>query len=166
MELYLGLGSNLGDREVQLAEAVKRLSCLFGKEPARMSSLMETEPCGFVSENRFINAVVVFDLDFPCNEEYALLILDRVKSVEKEMGRKLPEFKDACGRRKYEDRPVDIDILLFGQLKMKTPRLTVPHPLMSSRVFVMQPLSEVISPQARLSIPFEKWCRECLGESE
>ena len=117
------------------------------KTPYRaISSLIETKPWGFESQQKFINAVVLYELDLPEGynpEAEGLIILEICKDIERRMGR-LTEVKyDERGDRVYSDRPIDIDILLLGDNKIDCPELTVPHRLMYERDFVMIPLKEI-----------------------
>ena len=128
---YIGLGSNLGDRKGNLIKATALLAERAGTILA-LSSLYETEPWGFESANQFLNAVVVLQTSLSPME-----LLDTTRLIELEMGRitKSDGF--------YHDRPIDIDLLLIDQLVMHNERLTLPHPLMQQRRFVMEPLAEV-----------------------
>lgn len=144
-EVYFSLGSNLGDRRKNILEAVRlmgeRFSEMEGVEckPVALSSLIETEPWGFESGDKFLNAAVRFDLMVSAHD-----ILKTVKSIERQLGRetKSPSY-DSEGRRIYSSRPIDIDILLYGDEKIDTPELTVPHPRMHERDFVLTPLREI-----------------------
>ena len=151
MELYLGLGSNLGDRKENLLKALDLFSCKLGSAPLRVSSFIETDPVGFDSPNRFLNAVAVFDCE--CREDtaedMAWKILGYAKETELLSGRAEHMIIDDSGKRIYADRQVDMDILLFGGLRMDCERLKIPHPLMKSRDFVMIPLMEVISDEMK-----------------
>ncbi len=145
--VYLGLGSNLGDRRRNILEAVEKLDGFFGTGHSAMSSLMETEPWGFESEDWFLNAAVRFDADIPCGTDMRVFchsLLDRCKAIEAEMGRTgSPEY-GPDGRRIYRSRTIDIDILTVGDVRISDERLTIPHPLMHERDFVMVPLSEIM----------------------
>ena len=147
IDLYLGLGSNLGDRRENLLDAIGRLERAFGKECDRVSSFIETEPWGFEEEvDSFLNAVVRFRVDMPQdvdNVEFALSLLDKCKTVERQMGREDEPEYDRDGKRVYHSRVIDIDILLLGNLRIETEGLRVPHPLMGERDFVMVPLKEI-----------------------
>ena len=142
-QVYLGLGSNLGDRETTIQEAVKLIDERVG-HVARRSSLIETEPWGFQSENKFLNAVILCETSLTPRQ-----VLMATQKIERELGKtkahatmrqlsmlnsQLPTFKD---------RPIDIDILLFDDLNIDTPDLQIPHPLMYERDFVMIPLNEI-----------------------
>ncbi|MGN0189739.1 MAG: 2-amino-4-hydroxy-6-hydroxymethyldihydropteridine diphosphokinase [Candidatus Cryptobacteroides sp.] len=146
-DLYLSLGSNIGDRRENLQEALRRLDRAFGKGYDRVSSFIETEPWGFETEvDAFLNAVVRYRIEMPedvDSVEFALSLLGKCKAVEREMGRKDDVEFDGYGRRVYHSRVIDIDILLIGDLRIGTESLTVPHPLMWERDFVMTPLKEL-----------------------
>lgn len=138
-QLYLGLGSNLGDRERNLREAIRLLSERVG-EVTRQSSFIETEPWGFQSDNRFLNAVVLCLTDKTPRE-----VLQLTQQIERDMGRrKVTDVKSPS--RQYADRTVDIDILLYDDLTIDEPDLKVPHPLMYERDFVMLPLKQITNP--------------------
>ncbi len=145
-EVYFSLGSNLGDREAALRRALslmeERFSALEGDERkiVKLSSFLETEPWGFEAPTSFLNCAVRFDLASPAEE-----ILRVCKEIERQMGRNTAEPSyDSEGKRIYESRPIDIDILLCGNERIQTPSLTVPHPLMTERDFVMTPLREIL----------------------
>ena len=137
--LYLSLGTNLGDKEANLKTAVSLLEGRLGTPCAALSSFLETEPWGYESENSFLNACVRFDLEGPATRQSAREILRICKAIETEMGR----IQRAPGEP-YRDRIIDIDILLFGNLRMRTKTLTIPHPLMNQREFVLKPLEEIM----------------------
>ncbi len=131
--LYLSLGSNLGDREDMLRRAIMLIGERIGAVQ-RVSSFIETEPWGFESEHPFLNAAVMVLTTLSPIE-----CLDATQQIERELGRK----KKSKGG-KYHDRPIDIDLLLYGDLKLSTSRLTIPHPHMYERDFVMIPLREIL----------------------
>ena len=146
MELYLGLGSNKGDRELNIEHAVSMLNVELKTPYKAISSFYETEPWGFESDDKFINAVVLYELELPQGynaEAEGLMILEICKDIEKRMGRTGGPMYDEKGERIYSSRPIDIDILLFGDNKIDCPELTVPHKLMYKRDFVMIPLKEI-----------------------
>ena len=146
MELYLGLGSNQGNRELNIEHAVSMLNLDLKTPYKAISSFIETEPWGFESQQKFINAVVLYELDLPEGynpEAEGLMILEICKDIERRMGRSAEAQYDERGARIYFDRPIDIDILLFGDNKIDCPELTVPHKLMYERDFVMIPLKEI-----------------------
>ena len=146
VELYLSLGSNQGDRRLNIEHAISMLNIELKKPYKAVSSIIETEPWGFDSDEKFLNAVVLYELEMPKGynaEAEALMILEICKSIERKLGRTgAPQF-DADGNRVYTSRPIDIDILLFGDNKIDCPELTVPHRHMYDRDFVMVPLKEI-----------------------
>ena len=146
VELYLSLGSNQGDRELNIEHAVSMLNVELKTPYKAISSLIETEPWGFESSQKFMNAVVLYELDLTEGynpEAEGLMILEICKDIERRMGRTGEPQYDERGERIYSDRPIDIDILLFGDNKIDCPELTVPHLHMYERDFVMIPLKEI-----------------------
>lgn len=131
-DLYIGLGSNLGDRRASLQTAVDMIQDRVGRVSA-LSSFYETEPWGFESDNLFMNAAARVETELTAEEALAV-----TQEIEREMGRMA---KSSGGV--YTDRPIDIDLLMYGSVQMNTPRLVLPHPLMHERLFVMQPLAEI-----------------------
>ena len=130
--VYLGLGTNLGDKKANLEMAVGEIGKRVGKVVS-LSAFYATEPWGFESENSFLNAV--------CCVETPLLpfeLLQVTQKIESDLGRKK---KSVAGN--YSDRTLDIDILLYDELQLETPDLKIPHPLMEKREFVMIPLNEI-----------------------
>ena len=137
--VYLALGSNLGDRKENIRRAVELLDERFQTPHARLSGLYETAADGFDGP-AFINAAVRYDLSLE-----PLEILRICKSVESEMGRPQTGIElDARGRRVYHSRIIDVDVLLVGDEVVDTPELTLPHPRMKDREFVMVPLGEIL----------------------
>ena len=134
VDLYLSLGSNQGDRRKNIEDALSLLNIELGTPYKTVSSFIETEPWGFDTEKKFINAAVLYELEMKKGynpEAEGLMILEICKSVERRLGRTgNPQFDDK-GQRVYKDRPIDIDILLFGDDKIDCEELTVPHKLMS-----------------------------------
>ena len=131
-EVYLGLGSNLGDRHALMEKAITLIGERIGKV-VRQSSFIETEPWGFESDNRFLNAVILVETEHTPRE-----VLTLTQQIEREMGR-----TRKSGSAGYADRPMDIDILIYDDLEINEPDLKIPHPLMHEREFVMIPLREV-----------------------
>ena len=131
--VYLGLGTNLGDKRKNLNDAIRMLENLVG-EVEKVSSVIETEPEGFKSDNMFLNAVVKVRTALSPFE-----ILDITQDVEKSLGR-----KEKSSNGIYHDRVIDIDILLYDDINISTPRLVIPHPRMAQREFVMTPLTEIL----------------------
>lgn len=130
--LFLSLGSNLGDKKENLMRTIEKLSSALGT-PAAVSSIIETEPWGFTSANSFFNCVAAFDTPLSPTE-----ILHITQETEREMGR---TAKSVNGE--YKDRIIDIDILLYGDETINTENLTIPHPLMHKRLFVLEPLAQI-----------------------
>ena len=146
VELYLSLGSNQGDRRLNIEHAVSMLNIELKKPYKAISSILETEPWSFESENKFLNAVVLYELDLPEGynaEAEGLMVLEICKDIERKLGRTGEPQYDEKGERIYTSRPIDIDILLFGDDRIECPELTVPHKLMYERDFVMIPLKEI-----------------------
>ena len=146
VELYLSLGSNQGDRRKNISDALSLLNIELGTPYKAVSSLIETDPWGFDSDEKFINAAVLYELELKRRynpEAEGLMILEICKDIERRLGRTgQPQFDDA-GNRIYTSRPIDIDILLFGDNLIDCEELTVPHKLMYEREFVMKPLKEI-----------------------
>ena len=148
VELYLSLGSNQGDRRLNIEHAVSMLNIELKKPYKAISSLLETEPWGFESDEKFLNAAVHYQLQLKKGynpEAEALMILEICKDIERRLGRTGEPEYDEAGKRIYRSRPIDIDILLFGDHKIDCPELTIPHKLMYERDFVMIPLKEIFS---------------------
>ena len=131
-KVYLGLGSNLGDCRKNLERAIRLIGDRVGRV-TRQSSFIETEPWGFESPNKFMNAVILCETTKTPHE-----VLMLTQQIERDMGRRK---KSVSGG--YADRPIDIDILLYDDLNVDEPDLKIPHPLMHQRDFVMIPLEEV-----------------------
>ena len=132
-KVYLGLGSNLGNRKAILNEAISLIQKRVG-EVVRQSSFLETEPWGFPSHNKFLNACICVNTQYSPRQ-----ILKTTQAIEKDMGR--------CHKtvnHQYHDRIIDIDILMIDDLNIDDSDLKVPHPLMKERDFVMIPLKEIM----------------------
>ena len=131
-QVYLGLGSNLGDKVWNLSEAIRLIAERVG-QVVRQSSFIETEPWGFRSDNTFLNAVILCETDKSPRE-----VLLLTQQIERDMGRRQKSVSVG-----YIDRTIDIDILLYDDLTVDEPDLKIPHPLMHQRDFVMRPLEEI-----------------------
>lgn len=130
---YLSLGSNLGDRHATMQSAILLLDSQAGSVD-RVSSAIETEPWGFESANKFLNMCVRIITTLSPGQ-----LLATTKDIEQQLGR---TTKSVNGQ--YHDRPIDIDILTYDDLHINTPSLTLPHPHMHERDFVMIPLREIL----------------------
>ena len=130
--LYLSLGTNLGDRQKNLSLALE----LIGREVGTVvsaSDILETEPWGFDSSNRFLNMAIKVETTLQ-----PLEVLHSTQEIERKLGRTQKSVN-----KEYHDRLIDIDILLYDDLVMNTPELKIPHPLMYQREFVMKPLAQI-----------------------
>jgi 2-amino-4-hydroxy-6-hydroxymethyldihydropteridine diphosphokinase len=129
---YVALGSNLGDRERTLLDAVDALRAEPGVDVVGVSGLIDTEPVGFVDQPRFVNGVVAIDTTLPAGALLELLL-----EVERRFGRSR-EGVPAQG-----PRTLDLDLLLYGEEQIDEPGLQVPHPRLHERSFVLGPLAEL-----------------------
>ena len=140
-QVYLGLGSNLGDRRQNLNKAIQLIGERVGTV-LRQSSFIETEPWGFESEHTFLNAVILCETDKTPRE-----VLQLTQQIERDMGRRKKTLSSLLiplfSYKRYSDRPIDIDILMYDDLTVDEPDLKIPHPLMHERDFVMIPLKEI-----------------------
>jgi 2-amino-4-hydroxy-6-hydroxymethyldihydropteridine diphosphokinase len=130
--VYLSLGSNLGDREARLRDAIARLQTL--GRVVSVSSFYETEPVEFTDQGWFLNCAVALE-----TTEIPEQVMEAILQIEHEMGRQRLQNKGP--------RIIDIDILLFSDKVIDSAELTIPHPAMHERRFVLQPLAE-IAPEA------------------
>ncbi len=131
-KVYLSLGSNLGDRGGNMDAAELLIEQRVGKICSK-SSRMENAPVGFVSQNSFINEVIEVDTALSPTD-----VLEATEGIETELGRK---SKSRSGI--YADRTMDIDIIYYGNEVYSSDRLTIPHPRMADRLFVLSPLNEI-----------------------
>lgn len=129
--VFLGLGSNQGDRELYLLRAIAEIGKLPSSRITAISSFYETEPVGPVRQADFVNAVI--RVETPLGPEELLRELKRIETAV--IGR--------TGTVRWGPRRIDLDILLFGSLIMETPELTIPHPRLHERRFVLEPLAEI-----------------------
>ena len=137
-QVYLGLGSNLGDREEHIRKAIALIGESIGLV-IRQSSLIETEPWGFESANRFLNSVILVETTLTPRQ-----LLKATQKIERQLGRKKKSTDSSLLTPvSYSDRSIDIDILLYDDLIVDEPDLKIPHPLMEQRDFVMTPLNEI-----------------------
>jgi 2-amino-4-hydroxy-6-hydroxymethyldihydropteridine diphosphokinase len=129
---YLGLGTNLGDKEANLRAAVHEIQTRIG-EVTSLSSFYATEPWGFTSPNTFLNAACAVLTTLTPGQ-----LLQATQAIERDLGRTRKSVA-----HQYADRVIDIDILLYGSEEVHLPGLDIPHPLMHERDFVMKPLREI-----------------------
>ncbi len=130
--VYLGLGSNLGNRAELLEEAIEMIDQEVGAV-VRQSAIIETEPWGMASENRFLNACIAVETELTPQR-----LLRVTQDIEKRLGRAV---KSTGGI--FHDRTIDIDILLYDRMRINKPDLVIPHAHMWKRDFVMVPLREI-----------------------
>ena len=123
---YIGLGANLGDRGATIRRAVELLPDLVA-----VSTLIETDPVGYLDQPRFLNGVAALETELPPRE-----LLERLLRIERTLGRTRE------GPR-FGPRTIDLDLLLYGDAELDEPGLTVPHPRMHERRFVLEPLAEL-----------------------
>jgi 2-amino-4-hydroxy-6-hydroxymethyldihydropteridine diphosphokinase len=129
--VYIGLGSNLGNRAQQIAQALALLDALDGITVVRVADLIETEPVGGeTGQNKYLNGVAQLHCRFSAVELLAILL-----GVEKQLGRQR--------KGKWASRTIDLDLLLFEDQIIDEPHLQVPHPLLHERDFVLKPLAEL-----------------------
>ena len=128
---YIGLGCNQGDRELKLLLAVAELGKLSGTRVTALSHFYETEPVGGVDQEHFYNAVARISTALP-----PLELLAALKRLETKVFRRQPTVH-------WGPRSMDLDILLYGDLVLDSERLTIPHPRLSERRFVLQPLADI-----------------------
>lgn len=129
---YLGLGTNLGEKEKNLRDAVEKINERVG-EVISLSAFYETAPWGFQSENTFLNAALIVETCLSPRE-----LLSVTQQIEREIGRTTKSVNHT-----YKDRLIDIDLLMYDDLILNEEDLTLPHPLMHERLFVMEPLAEI-----------------------
>jgi 2-amino-4-hydroxy-6-hydroxymethyldihydropteridine diphosphokinase len=153
--VFLGLGTNLGDREALLNKALELITESAGQVCAS-SGIYETEPWGFESGNNFLNMVVQVHTDLN-----PAALLKKLALIENQLGRKR-------GSRKYVSRTIDIDILLYGDRVIDRTDLKIPHPLIQERRFVLVPLCDLAPDLVHpvLNKTFEVLLKECRDESK
>jgi 2-amino-4-hydroxy-6-hydroxymethyldihydropteridine diphosphokinase len=132
MRAFVGLGSNLGDREATLARAIDELRRLPHTEVRAVSKLRDTAPVGYLDQPRFLNGAVELDTGLGARE-----LLGELLRIERELGR------DRAASAPQGPRTVDLDLLLYGDEQIDEPGLQVPHPRLHERRFVLEPLSDL-----------------------
>lgn len=128
--VYISLGSNMGSKRGNLAQAVELISNIPGVKLKNRSSLYETEPWGKTDQDKFLNQVIEIETSLPPRE-----LLKELQDIEINMGRQRKE--------KWGPRIIDLDILLYGNEVLDDPQLAIPHPRMRERLFVLVPLAEI-----------------------
>ena len=129
---YVGFGSNLGDREGTIREALAALDAWPGIDVVAVSTVRETDPVGYLNQPRFLNGAAALETELAPRE-----LLDALLGIERDLGRVRGE-----GPR-YGPRPIDLDLLLHGDLVVVETGLVVPHPRLHERLFALEPLAEL-----------------------
>jgi len=129
---FVGIGSNLGEPERQIAEALELLRAEDGIEVVAVSSLQETEPVGYRNQPNFLNGAAALETELSPRE-----LLTRLLEIERRLGR-----ERGAGPR-FGPRTIDLDLLLYGDETVDEPGLTVPHPRLAERRFALEPLAEL-----------------------
>ena len=148
---YIGLGSNLGDRDATIRRALELLEADGEIEVAATSSLRETDPVGYEAQPRFLNGAAALRTDLSPRE-----LLERMFAVERELGR------TRSGQR-FGPRTIDLDLLLYGQESIDEPGVRIPHPRLHERRFVLEPLAEL---DGELQVPGQGSVRALLAGLE
>jgi 2-amino-4-hydroxy-6-hydroxymethyldihydropteridine diphosphokinase len=148
---FIGLGTNLGDRAANYRQAIERIGQLPESRIVRHSSIYETEPVGD-AKGLFLNGVVELETEMPADA-----LMRRLLSIERAMGRqRRSQRKPSAARRKFRARTIDLDLLFFDREIIHTSALTVPHPRLHERRFVLAPMAELapalIHPELNVSI--------------
>lgn len=146
--VYIALGSNMGNREENLSRGIALLNDLPGTRVLKQSKVYETDPVGYTEQGPFLNMVVSLDTEHP-----PLTLLDYLQDIEKQMKR-VREIH-------WGPRTLDVDILLIEGVGMEDVRLTIPHPRMFQRAFVLVPLRDVYPDPAVGSVNIEDCINEC-----
>ncbi|SCU51386.1 2-amino-4-hydroxy-6-hydroxymethyldihydropteridinepyrophosphokinase [Staphylococcus aureus] len=143
IQAYLGLGSNIGDRESQLNDAIKILNEYDGINVSNISPIYETAPVGYTEQPNFLNLCVEI--------QTTLTVLQLL-----ECGLKTEECLHRIRKERWGPRTLDVDILLYGEEMIDLPKLSVPHPRMNERAFVLIPLNDiaanVVEPRSKLKV--------------
>ena len=138
--VYLSLGTNLGNKEQNLLTAIKEIARRIGSVKAQ-SAFIATEPWGFDSPNTFLNAAICVETALS-----PMALLRETQQIERDKGRtQKSTVNSQRSTPTYHDRIIDIDILLYDDLHITTPTLTIPHPLMYERDFLLIPLKEILT---------------------
>jgi 2-amino-4-hydroxy-6-hydroxymethyldihydropteridine diphosphokinase len=144
--VFIGLGSNLGDRQLNLRRALERLEEL---GPVRASSFRETDPVGVTDQPKFLNAAAELATELAPRE-----LLERLLAIERDLGR------ERAAEARWGPRVIDLDLLVYGNEAIDEPGLTVPHPRLADRRFVLEPLYEL---NEDLTLPDGRRVQDLLG---
>lgn len=147
MLAYVGLGSNIGDREATLRRALSLIEAEPGVEVLSVSTFRETDPVGYLDQPPFLNGACVLETDLPPQD-----LLARLLAIERSLGR-------VRGEERFGPRTIDLDLLLYGSETLGVPGLTVPHPRLMERRFALEPLVEL---EPDLALPDGRLLREAL----
>ena len=128
---FLGIGSNLGDRRENIRKALKEISALKNTKIIKVSKIIETEPVGGPAQGRFLNAAIKLETDI-----LPITLLKELKKIERKLGR--------TRQVRNGPRTIDLDILFYADKIIKRKELTIPHPRIFEREFVLKPLSEIV----------------------
>jgi len=131
MRCYIGIGSNLGDREKNISDAIRRMRETQGIEVKKLSRIYETEPVDGPKQPDFLNAVMQIETELLPRE-----LLLAIQKIENQLGR--------TRTVKYGPRTIDLDILVYGNERIDEPDLKIPHPRMDERDFVLEPLKDLL----------------------
>jgi 2-amino-4-hydroxy-6-hydroxymethyldihydropteridine diphosphokinase len=145
---YIALGSNLGDREAYLQRAIEQIRLIPGLRVRALSKIYETDPVGYTDQAPFLNMVCRTDLVLNPYE-----LLESLQEIETALDRK----RDI----RWGPRTIDLDILLYGNERIQTPELTIPHERMFERAFVLVPLRDVYLEPVLLGLSFEERIASC-----
>ena len=138
--VFIGIGTNLGDRAANYREAITRIAGLPDTRVIRQSSVYETEPVGDAAElmGPFLNGVIEIQTELQAES-----LMDRLLAIERTMGRKRGPGRKPSGPTKHKPRVIDLDLLFFNNAVRDTPALTLPHPRLHERRFVLVPMTEL-----------------------
>ena len=162
-KVYIGIGSNLGDRRKNINAAINCLKQEKLLNLTKQSSLYETEPVGGPPQRKFLNGAIELETDASPRD-----LLEKLKAIERKLGRDSNKANPAPGWVKWGPRTIDLDILLYDNLILEEPGLTIPHPLFHKRIFVLRPLAE-IAPEAKhpvLKTTVKELLLEIVGKNE
>jgi 2-amino-4-hydroxy-6-hydroxymethyldihydropteridine diphosphokinase len=134
---FIGIGTNLGDRATNYQQAILRIAALPDTRVVRQSSIYETEPVGEI-KGSFLNGVIEVETEIAAEE-----MMRRLLAIERAMGRPRTRARKAGSRAKYRPRVIDLDLLFFNKEVIDSPSLTVPHPRLHERRFVLAPMAEL-----------------------